>query len=348
MIARQKLVELLRERSPDCLAELYATADRVRACTVGDAVQLRALIEISSFCRRNCYYCGLRNSNRKIYRYRMTDREIVAAACAAAARGRRTVVLQSGEDTALRAARVARLVRRIKNAADVAVTLSLGEYARDDYHEMRASGADRYLLKHETVDPDIYEALHPGMSLDQRIRCLVWLKEAGFQIGSGFIVGLPGQTAETIADDIIFLRRLGVHMAGVGPFIPHPETPLRHVAPGRASTTLTAVALIRLALPYARIPATTALGTLIPDGAARALQAGADVLMPGATPQIYWHGYDLYPNRARMADTGSENVVDLVHSLGRTVATDYGHCTHRHDHPEPFDITALKRALAGV
>jgi biotin synthase len=345
MISRDKLVELLSESALDHWRGLRDTADRIRAYAVGDCVHLRALIEISSVCRRNCLYCGLRSSNKKLVRYRMADREIVDAACAAAARGRRTVVLQAGEDPLLTASRVARLVRCIKDAADVAMTLSLGEYPRDDYMEMREAGADRYLLKHETIDPDIYQAMHPGMSFEHRIRCLVWLKEAGFQVGSGVIVGLPGQTIETLADDIIFMRRLGIDMAGIGPFIPHPDTPLRNMPPGNMDLCLNLIAFTRIAIPYAHIPATTAMGTLGRNGLERALRAGANVLMPCATPDMYMQGYDIYPGRTRTSDTGPHSVMGLVQKLGRTVAHDYGHIQRPCRYLAPFDISMYKRAL---
>ena len=348
MISRERLCEMLRERSPERNRDLFATADRVRACAVGDAVHLRALLEISSHCRRNCQYCGLRNSNTRLPRYRMGERAIVAAAAAAAARGRGTVVLQAGEDPALTAPRVARLVRRIKSAADVAVTLSLGEYSHDDYLEMRAAGADRYLLKHETIDPDIYAALHPGMSYEHRIRCLVWLKQAGFQVGGGMMVGIPGQTAETLADDIIFMRRLGLDMVGIGPFIPPPDTPLGSLQPGRVDLTLKAMAMARIAMPYTHIPATTALATLDPDGAARALRAGANVLMPNATPEPFRSGYDIYPNRSRLSDTGPCSVDTLLARLGRPVARGYGHSLRPLCFGAPFDFTVFQNVLDRV
>lgn len=345
MISRENLIDLLEERRAGRVRALLDTADRTRAYAVGDSVHLRALIEISNICRRNCLYCGLRAANTRLTRYRMADREIVDAATRAAVRGRRSVVLQSGEDATLSAPRVARLVRRIKDAADVAVSLSLGEYPRDDYFQMREAGADRYLLKHETVDPDLYKSLHPGMCFEHRIRCLVWLKEAGFQAGSGMMVGLPGQTAATLADDIIFLRRLDADMIGIGPFIPHPHTPLSKYPPGGVDRCLKAVALARIALPFAHIPATTALATLCPDGTERALKAGADVIMPSATPEKFRRLYEIYPDRAPSADTGPDSVIDLVRGLGRTVSTEYGHTAPRLDILAPFDISAYRRAL---
>ena len=348
MISREKVCELLRERSPARMADLFATADRVRACGVGDDIHLRALIEISSFCRRDCLYCGLRISNKRLRRYRMSDREILAAAHAAADRGLRTVVLQSGEDPALTPARVARLVRRIKDSVDVAVTLSLGEYSRDDYCEMQEAGADRYLLKHETINPDIYHAMHPGMDFEHRIRCLVWLREAGFQVGSGVIVGLPGQTCETLADDIIFMRRLGSDMAGIGPLIPHPATPLAAVRPGCVAKTLAVLAVARLAMPYCHLPATTALATMDPHGVERALRAGANVIMPDATPGKYRDLYEIYPSRARLLERGPGGMEWLAARLGRSIAVDYGHSLRPASALEPFEISVYKRMLEKV
>ncbi|HHV55890.1 MAG TPA: [FeFe] hydrogenase H-cluster radical SAM maturase HydE [Firmicutes bacterium] len=347
---------------------LFATANRVRRAAVGDAVHLRAIIEFSNHCERSCWYCGLRRFNRKLPRYRMTVDEVVEAARAAIALGFRTVVLQSGEDSWYDERTICTMVRRIKGiptpsspAGQVAITLSLGERPRAEYAAFREAGADRYLLKHETADPDLYRRLHPGMSFTNRKQCLHWLRELGYQVGSGNIVGLPGQTVSTLAADLAFLAELDVEMAGIGPLIVHPETPLGKLAKrnearrsnansgygyGKGSgltadamkdarlpadpvtMTLRTVAVTRLLLPLAHLPATSALGTADPQGRQRALQAGANVVMPDLTPPRYRRHYEIYPNKICLFEDPSSCfscLSRMITGLGRYVATDPGH-----------------------
>jgi biotin synthase len=258
----------------------------------------------------------------------MTHEEIMKTVRHAAAMGRKTMVFQSGEDAKLTASWVSELVKKIKDEADVAITLSLGEYSRDDFIMMKEAGADRYLLKHETIDASIYRQLHPDMTYENRTQCLEWLKEAGFQVGAGMMIGLPGQTIESVADDILFMKQMEFDMAGIGPFIPHPDTPLAGAAPGTLKMTLKAVALTRIVIPYLLMPATTATGTIQPRGRERALQCGANVIMPNATPLKYRELYQIYPNRICVSETPDDCgkcVEMMVTSLGRKVATDYGH-----------------------
>lgn len=342
--SQYEVIALLTPPTPAAERALFAAADRVRRAAVGDAVHLRAIIEFSNHCERSCWYCGLRRFNRKLPRYRMTVNEVVETARAAIALGFRTVVLQSGEDSWYDERTICTMVRRIKaiplsSPDGVAITLSLGERPRAEYAAFREAGADRYLLKHETADPDLYRRLHPGMSFTNRKQCLLWLRELGYQVGSGNIVGLPGQTVSTLAADIAFLAELDVEMAGIGPLIVHPETPLGKLAERRSARegwlpadavtmTLRTVAVTRLLLPLVHLPATSALGTADPQGRQRALQAGANVVMPDLTPPRYRRHYEIYPNKICLFEDPSSCfscLSRMITGLGRFVATDPGH-----------------------
>ncbi len=310
------------------IRDLFAAANRVRRSGVRDAVHLRAIIEYSNYCRKNCLYCGLRRDNKTLPRYRLALADILDAAGRAASLGYRTVVLQSGEDPYYSAADIARLVEQIKDRQDLAVTLSLGEYSRETYRTWREAGADRYLLKQETSDPVLFKYLKPDGSLQNRLQCLHWLKELGYQTGSGNMVGLPGQTSATLAGDIALMRELDVEMAGIGPFLPHQDTPLRSAAPGKLETTLVTLAVARLCLPRAHLPATTSLGTLTPEGYKLALGCGANVIMPNLTPAEVRHKYMIYPQKADIRDDpvkAKKNIEMLLASLARPLAADYGH-----------------------
>jgi len=326
-LARDELACLLSLRGEEQQA-LFAAADRVRARVMGDGVHLRGLIEFSNICRMDCQYCGIRRSNRHVKRYRMAPEEIVAAAQGAWRLGYGSVVLQSGEGDALDPEELAGVVRMIKATTPLAVTLSVGERTREEYALWREAGADRFLLRHETADPELFARLRPGRRLEQRLQCLGWLRELGYQVGSGFMVGLPGQTVETLADDILLLRRLNVEMAGIGPFIPAPNTPLADAAAGTVDQTLNAVACVRLAIPDAHVPATTALGTIHPRGRQLALACGANVIMPNVTPRQYREHYQLYPNKICLREEPEQCapcVTALILGEGRFVATGPGH-----------------------
>lgn len=291
-------------------------------------MHLRAIIEFSNYCVRNCYYCGLRRDNRLISRYRMTPEEILAAARAAQGEGYRTIVLQAGEDPAYTVDTLADLIGRMKEELDVAVTLSLGDRPKKDYRRLREAGADRYLLKHETADPRLFTSLRPGTDLPTRLRELHWLRELGYQVGAGNIVGLPGQSLETLVEDIVLLRALNVEMAGIGPFIPHPDTPLARFPAGSLEMTLKVLAITRLLLPHTHLPATTAVAVLAADGRQRALRAGANVIMPDLTPDVYRRHYGIYPGRGRPAGEGAASFAWWKRELaaaGREAAPGYGH-----------------------
>lgn len=308
-------------------ALLYNLADRVRTQFVGDAVHLRGIIEFSNYCSGGCRYCGLRSGNRAIARYRMELPEILEAARGAAALGLKTIVLQSGEDPYYTVEKICGIIASIKGEMDVAVTLSLGMRPRQELAAFRRAGADRYLLKHETADAGLFAKMRPGTFLEDRVGCLKVLKELGFQAGSGFMVGLPGQNLGIMARDIELLRRLEVEMAGMGPFVPSPGTPLGGYPGGNLEGTLIAIAVTRLVLPGINIPATTALGTIHPKGRQLALGCGANVVMPNVTPLKYRRHYAIYPNKSgidRDAEVSVQQVLSLLEEIGRPVGRGYG------------------------
>lgn len=327
-IGKEEICRLLLSEGAD-RDLLFSFADHVRELHVGNDVHLRGIIEFSNYCVKNCLYCGLRRDNAALERYRMTPEEVVEAASAGVEAGLKTIVLQSGEDPFFTAETLARLIGRLKNEHDIAVTVSVGDRTRDEYALMRQAGADRYLLKHETADPELFSRLRPGTTLDGRIKRLTWLKELGFQVGSGGMVGLPWQTVESLADDILLLKRLDVEMAGFGPFIPHGDTPLAGCAGGSADMTLKTLAVGRIMLPYTHFPATTALGSIDPEGRQRALKCGANVVMPNITPVRYKKLYEIYPNKICVTEEGSVQCLPCISAIirqsGRSIATDYGH-----------------------
>lgn len=314
---RQTLVSLLTSAD---FSAVFAEADRLRRENCGNTVQLRALLEFSSYCKRSCSYCGLNCTNPHALRYRMQPDEIVACACAAADAGYRTIVLQSGEDSAFPPDLLCSIVSRIKAERELAVTLSCGEFPPEVYRQFRAAGADRYLLKHETSDAALYAGLHPECRLQSRLDCLFAIKAAGLEVGGGFMIGLPGQTAETIADDLLLLQKIPCDMAGIGPFLPHPDTPLRNALPGSGELTLRAVALARLLLPTANLPATTALGVLDGEKKQNVFSCGANVLMRKITPLRYRKMYEIYPAQLPETDIpeGRAAAESEIKALGRT------------------------------
>jgi biotin synthase len=295
---RAAVETVLGTTDPGELDLLFDFADGVRRRFVGQGVPLRGLIEFSNVCRNTCHYCGLNRHNHHLQRYRLTGEQVFAAAESVSCAGIRTVVLQSGEDDGLDAEWLARVIEDIKRSFDVAVTLCIGERSREEYALWRRAGADRYLLKIETADARLYGKLHPGMSLENRVRCLRDLIELGYQTGSGNLVGLPGQTAASLAGDIEFFQRWDFDMVSVSPFLPHPQTPLAAEPAGDLTMTLKMIALARIVSPRAHIPASTALGSLPGrDERPRALAAGANVLMPNFTPAPYRRHYEIYPNK---------------------------------------------------
>ena len=304
---------------------LFAAADRVRKKYVGDAVHLRGLIEFSNICRCFCMYCGLRCENKNAERYRLTEDEIVETARKAAEAGYRTIVLQSGEDAWFSAERMSSVIRRVK-AFDVAVTLSVGERPFEDYKAFKNAGADRYLLRIETSDKALYESVHPHMSFENRVRCLKDLKTLGYEVGTGCLVGLPHQTSRHLAKDILFFKEIEADMIGIGPYIPHPQTPLRNEKGGDLIQAVKVMALTRLLLPTINIPATTAMETLAPNGQAKALQSGANVIMPNVADPSVRKKYEIYPGKtpANPAEDARKETIGKILSLGRTIGTGFG------------------------
>jgi biotin synthase len=324
----------LRELEPARLEALWGAADLVRRRAVGDAVHLRGLVEISNHCARRCAYCGLHAGNAALPRYRLTDAEVIDCARRALALGFGTVVLQSGEDPGLDRARIDGLVRRIKGETGLAVTLSLGERSETDLRAWREAGADRYLLRFETSDAALYAAIHPPASGGgpDRVALLGALRGLGYEVGSGVMVGIPGQSVESVADDLVLFRELDLDMIGIGPFLPHPGTPLGAPGAARAPEQMPAdaesackvVALARLLRPDANIPATTALAAADKArGRALGLARGANVVMPNLTPARYRGDYDIYPDKAwagETADAFAEDVGAMLAAIGRCPA----------------------------
>ncbi len=293
----EDIVYLLSRDSEEERQELFSFADSVRKRYMGDGVLLRGIVEFSNLCENSCAYCGLNKNNRSLQRYTLSADEVIESVRHINSCGIKTVVLQSGEDSSLDPAWLEGIIRRVRGIGDIAVTLSVGERRPEDYRLWRDAGADRYLLKIETSDPDLYGRLHPGMSFRNRLRCLDDLRELGYQVGCGNIVGLKGQTAQIFARDILFFKNSGFDMIGIGPFIPHGSTGLLHEPSGDVGLTLRVLALTRIVTRTAHLPATTALGSLGGDFRARGLQAGANVLMPNFTPQPYRKLYEIYPGK---------------------------------------------------
>ena len=306
--------------------ELAAAANRVRRATVGDEVHLRGLIEFSSYCRQNCLYCGLRRDNEKAQRYRLTRAEIVALAEKAKAAGYPTVVMQSGEDAWFTAERLADIVRDVKRLG-LTVTLSVGERTTEEYRVLREAGADRFLLRIETTDRGIYERLDPGMSFENRLRCLEDLKRLGYEVGTGCLIGLPGQTMDSLARDVLFFQKIDADMVGIGPLVPNGDTPLGSEPPGDMRLVRRMVSAIRLLLPEANIPATTAMETLQPGARELMLRSGANVMMPNVTEGEARQKYALYPGKACVADTPEQCrscMEGKIRAMGRTVGKGAG------------------------
>jgi biotin synthase len=330
--SRDEVLAWLKEEEDWKLSFLWEEADRVRREHVGDEVHLRGLIELSSYCRRDCHYCGIRGS-RKIERYRMTEEEVLDCALTAQKLEYGTVVLQSGEDPGLAADFVTGLVRCIKNETPLAVTLALGERSLAELATWREAGAERYLLKHETSDPELFRRIHPdcGTEVSDRIGLLKAAKEMGYEAGSGVMVGIPGQTFESLADDIMLFRDLDLEMIGCGPFVPHPDTPLgqmtndefrmtngRAQVPATDTMTTKVVAITRLVCPDANIPSTTALATVNREhGREMGLERGANVWMPNLTPLKYRALYEIYPGKSKVIDTAEEFHKNLLATLER-------------------------------
>ncbi len=298
---------------------LFALAQKTAQKNFGRQIFVRGLIEFTNYCKNDCYYCGIRRSNKNAARYRLTQEEILECCRAGYGLGFRTFVLQGGEDYFYSDEDIAAIVRAIKTQhPNCAVTLSIGERSRETYALWKQAGADRYLLRHETADCAHYAKLHPAeLSAQTRQNCLYTLKELGYQAGAGFMVGSPYQTAENLADDLMFLQKLRPQMIGIGPFIPHHDTPFKGEPAGSVELTLVLLAVLRLLFPHVLLPATTALGTLAPGGRLLGIKAGANVIMPNLSPQNVRGKYLLYDNKLH---TGAE-AAEALNELQREVAS---------------------------
>lgn len=321
---KQELIDVLSDDTKNDW--LFKEADKIRHDNVGDEVHLRGLIEFSNICKCQCKYCGLRSPNNKIERYRLKKDEILENAKAAVLLGYRTIVLQSGEDIYFDTDKMIEIIKEIKKL-DVALTLSIGEKSYDEYKAFKKAGADRYLLRIETTDENLYSQMHPLASYENRKQCLYNLKNLGFETGTGCLVGLPNQTIESLAEDILFFKELDADMIGIGPFIPHPETPLKESKHGSFELALKVMALTRMNLPDINIPATTAMETLNPNGRIIALQSGANVVMPNVTSTKYRAKYEIYPGKICINDKPEQcrNCIEAkIKSIGRTISKDCG------------------------
>jgi len=320
---------LLENHTPEsaALAAELAVAHRKRV--YGSKIFIRGLIEVSNICQNNCLYCGIRAGNSLCDRYRLTEEEILSCCREGYALGFRTFVMQGGEDGYFTDERLIPLLRTIKaNYPDCAVTLSLGERSRESYEKLFAAGADRYLLRHETADPEHYALLHPAeMSFDNRMRCLSDLRRIGYQTGCGIMVGSPGQTLEHIAKDLKFIETFRPQMCGIGPFIPHKDTPFADKPAGSAEMTCYLLSLVRLTHPGILLPSTTALGSLIPGGREKGILAGANVVMPNLSPVSVREKYALYNGKLSSGSESAQMLADLrkqMNAIGYEIVTERG------------------------
>ncbi len=330
-LPREELICLIACRDEEVRSALRTAAEAVRKKYYGTDVYIRGLIEISNYCRNDCLYCGIRRSNAAAQRYRLTKEEILACCEIGYELGFRTFVLQGGEDGGYTDAFLEDLILEQKRRyPDCAVTLSLGERSRESYERLRAAGADRYLLRQEAADPVLYGRLHPReMSLENRIRCLWDLKEIGYQVGCGFMVGAPGQTPEHIAADLEFMKKLKPQMIGIGPYVPHRDTPFAGEPAGSLEQTLMLLSVLRLMFPSVLLPATTALGTIAKNGRELGICSGANVVMPNLSPQYAKDKYMLYNNKLRSGAEAAEGLAMLRQSMeavGYQIVTDRGDC----------------------
>lgn len=322
MLSKKEIIEILKSDNKDVLKE----ADSIRKQYVGDEVHLRGLIEFSNICKRQCLYCGLQSCNKSLERYRIEKDKIIKYAKKASDMGYKTLVLQSGEDDFYSTDYMCEIISEIKKLP-VALTLSIGEKSFEEYKAYKDAGADRYLIRIETTDKDLYTKMHPNASFENRIKCLEYLKELNYEVGTGCLVGLPEQTIESLANDILFFNSINADMVGIGPFIAHPQTPLKNSPNGSFDLALKVMALTRITLKNINIPATTAMETLNPNGRIIALQSGANVVMPNVTSSEYREKYELYPNKICIhenPDQCKKCIEAKIKSIGRTISISQG------------------------
>ncbi len=328
-LEKEELLLLLGNTDHETSQYLFEKARDVTKLHFGRQIYLRGLIELSNYCKCDCYYCGIRRSNKKVERYRLTSEQVLDCCRIGYDLGLRTFVLQSGEDRHFSDDLIVSLVKSIKASyPDCAVTLSLGEKSRDSYLRFFEAGADRYLLRHETADPIHYSKLHPkSQTLKSRKACLSHLKSIGYQVGTGFMVGSPYQTLENLVTDLMFIQEFRPHMVGIGPFLPHCDTPFGDCPKGSMELTLLLIAILRLMIPDLLIPSTTALGTIDPAGREHGILAGANVIMPNLSPVNVRKKYLLYNNKISTGQEAAEGVFALrkrMHDLGYEIPVDRG------------------------
>jgi len=315
-LSRADILYFLQEPSN----EVFKIADKIRKENVGDTVHLRGLIEFSNYCTKNCLYCGIRSANKEVERYRLSEEEILKYSKGAVELGLKTLVLQSGEDNYYNVDKMVSIIRGIKKH-DVVLTLSIGEKSAEEYKAYKDAGADRFLMRIETTDKELYKKMHPNSNYEKRVEALKEIKRLGFETGTGCLVGLPGQTIESLADDILFFREIGADMVGIGPFISNSQTPLKDSPNGNFELALKVMALTRIVLPKANIPATTAMETIHPNGRILALKCGANVVMPNMTDYDINKNYELYKNKVsnnKGIDETLKDIKDKIISLNRT------------------------------
>jgi len=329
ILSKEEFVDLIGGRTPELDEYLFEKARRVRQEHYGYDVYLRGLIEFTNYCKNDCRYCGIRRSNKNASRYRLSKEQILSCCEEGYGFGFRTFVLQGGEDGYYTDEALIGIIKEIKDRyPDCALTLSIGERSYESYKALYDAGADRYLLRHETADPVHYGRLHPlSLTLESRKKCLADLKEIGYQVGSGFMVGSPGQTPEMLAEDLLYLYELQPQMVGIGPFVPHHDTPFADEQGGTAELTLFLLGLIRLMLPAVLLPATTALGTIDPLGREKGILAGANVVMPNLSPREVRDKYMLYDNKICTGDEAAECrhcLEDRISGVGYRIVVDRG------------------------
>lgn len=319
-LSKEELIFLIEKIDSASRKLLIDAANEIRKKYYGNKIYMRGLIEFTNYCKKNCKYCGIRADNRNVERYRLTTEEIIKCVKRGRDLGYSTYVLQGGEDAYFDDKKIVEIIQSIKAIyPSDAITLSIGERSYESYKKMYEAGADRYLLRHETASRKLYETLHPDGDYDNRIRCLWNLKEIGYQVGAGFMVGLPGQTTEDLVEDLLFVKRLEPHMCGIGPFISHKDTPYRSMKQGRIEDVITMLAITRLLLPDVLLPATTALGSISDKGREMGIKAGANVVMPNLSPIGVRDKYSLYDNKICTGDESAECRVCIenrIHSIG--------------------------------
>lgn len=315
-ISQDDIVSLLKLED---FSKIFELADKINFDNFKNKVDIRAILEFSNNCKRKCAYCGLNSNNKKLTRYRMTEDEILQTTFEAYNAGYKTIVLQSGEDSYFTSKKIGNLVKKIKENIDIAITVSCGEMSYEDYKYIKDCGADRYLLKHETSDEKLYSSLHSCGTLRNRIKCLKNLKTLSYYTGGGFMIGLPGQTLHTIANDILTLKSIPCDMAGIGPFISSNDTPLRNMKNGDTLLVKKAVAITRILLPKSHLPATTALGVIDSKEKDNIFSCGANVIMRKVTPQKYEQFYSIYPNKIKVNDIikDRKNLEQQIINMGK-------------------------------